>query len=679
MKKLTTILLLICSLTYGQSPAGLWASGYFGSGIDTSGIIVADWYVSPNGDNTNGLTPSTAYNSFLDLATNETIVAGDTIAFERGETFSETIHLDATGTSGNPIVLTAYGSGEKPNISGFEVITTGWTNEGGGIYSKVISAESQTKMVLLDGVEAQEGRYPNLGSYLFKESESGTNTIIDNDLTGTPNYNGMTLVLRRDQWTWGVYPITSHSTNTITFSGNSSSISSGTDGYFIQGDLSLVDQYGEWYHDYSGTGKLYVYFGATDPTTVAVKVAVRDDCLYMDGTPWKYYINIDNLAFEGAINYGNEIYGYKSEYFNITNCDYRFIGETAIKTDGCIHYVVENCDFQNSTRGIYAESCADWTVQNNNFNRIGLVRGANKIITNGMNNTPINLRLGPAGQWYEPQSILVQNNRIDSCGYNGIHFKSRNADILDNYITYYCLTQSDGGGIYTAGAGNTDVLIDGNICLYGSDASAEGTGGTSTSSEGIYLDENADSVTISNNLCAFNSARGIKLHKASDVTVQYNTCYANREAFGMENYEVVSTNLANLNVQYNKFIMKTSTDLGIFLWSEYSSEFTVMGTLDNNTYAKPVYSGDDFQKYKSSTFYTLAGWKTFSGKETNSTEISETASTENDIIFEFNPPSATSAISVPMAVPMYDIVYDANYPAGSLLLQPGEWTVLIPQ
>ena len=96
---------------------------------------------------------------------------GDLVLFKRGDTFFGTITISASGTASAPIVLGAYGTGNKPVIN--ELVTlSGWTSLGGGIYESaaISNAGSEVNMVLLNGEIQQIGRYPNAnaanGGYL---------------------------------------------------------------------------------------------------------------------------------------------------------------------------------------------------------------------------------------------------------------------------------------------------------------------------------------------------------------------------------------------------------------------------------------------------------------------------------------------------------------------------------
>jgi hypothetical protein len=59
---------------------------------------------------------------------------GDTIAFNKGDTWREYLYFKNSGTSGSPIVITSYGTGDKSEFKAFEYTGAGWTDMGSGIY-----------------------------------------------------------------------------------------------------------------------------------------------------------------------------------------------------------------------------------------------------------------------------------------------------------------------------------------------------------------------------------------------------------------------------------------------------------------------------------------------------------------------------------------------------------------
>jgi len=117
------------------------------------------YYVSATGSDANsGTSTSTPWCSLTKL-NNFTPKPGDQILFKRGDTWHGTIIVKASGTNSSPIVYGAWGDGINPVISGF-VTLSGWNNEGNGIYSKTLTADSKPEIVTVNVVKYQMGNMP---------------------------------------------------------------------------------------------------------------------------------------------------------------------------------------------------------------------------------------------------------------------------------------------------------------------------------------------------------------------------------------------------------------------------------------------------------------------------------------------------------------------------------------
>lgn len=183
------------------------------------------YYVSTAGnDGNNGLTTSTTWATITKVNTvwnAGTFNPGDQILFNKGDTFNGTITVKESGTVGNPITVGAYGTGANPIITGFTTIS-GWTNYGGGIYSKVISSASAINMVTVNEVQYGMGRFPKT-IYNTYESFNAAISITDNQLTASPNWTGAEAVIRKNDWTADRCIITNHSGTTLTYTSRGTS------------------------------------------------------------------------------------------------------------------------------------------------------------------------------------------------------------------------------------------------------------------------------------------------------------------------------------------------------------------------------------------------------------------------------------------------------------------------
>ncbi len=96
-------------------------------------VSATDYYVNATtgSDASNGLTPATAWKTISEV-NGESFSPGDNVYFERGETWREQLTVPSSGNSTDQITFGAYGSGEKPIISGADLVT-GWVNLNSGL------------------------------------------------------------------------------------------------------------------------------------------------------------------------------------------------------------------------------------------------------------------------------------------------------------------------------------------------------------------------------------------------------------------------------------------------------------------------------------------------------------------------------------------------------------------
>src|SRR5205085_7651604 len=130
------------------------------------------------------------------------IVAGDSILLKCGDTFYGSIVVTRSGTSEEPIVISSYGTGNKPLITGLITLSS-WSSAGGGIYQTAATPtiKNSVNLVTMNGVPKAVGRYPNAGEpdggYLRFEASSGITSITDNQLTNDTNWTGAEVVIRK--------------------------------------------------------------------------------------------------------------------------------------------------------------------------------------------------------------------------------------------------------------------------------------------------------------------------------------------------------------------------------------------------------------------------------------------------------------------------------------------------
>lgn len=573
----------------------------------------ANYYFSANGNDSytstqakNSSTPwktITKLNSYF-----PNINPGDSILFKCGETFAGTITLAQSGTAASPIVISSYGTGSKPVISGFAA-ATGWVNLGGGIYqANCPSIATTVNIVTLNGVSQPMGRFPNANAansgYLNIDSYVGSTQITSSQLNTSVNWTGAEVVIRKNHWIIDRATITSNTSNVINYSGVSIYQPANNFGFFVQNNPNTLDQFGEWYFD-PGQKKIMMYWGSTTPSDTSVLVGSLNYLVY-DNT--YNYITINGITFTGAnsssLNINNAV-GIQIKNSNITSS-----GGNGIKTWATTGMVIQNTNFQdNNNDGIYSQSAINTQFTNNTVTNIGVMAGMGQsgnstyegVIIKGQNNT-------------------ITNNKVQNVGYSGIEFDGDSTIIKNNFVTNFTLVKDDGGGIYTW-SGNKDSLTNNygrilanNIVVNSGSAPNGTTGAFEGCSDGIYLDDNATGISITGNTVA-SCVGGIFMHNVRNIVFSGNTLFNNGVQLLIKHDQT-------------KFAIKNNTIQNNIIFSEYKTQPTLsLRSIANDIGNFAVFNNNIYSNIIDNIFPINAGgkmislkmWQNTYGKDLNST------------------------------------------------------------
>ncbi len=619
-----------------------------------------NYYVAANGNDSNsGTSPSSPWKTIAKV-NSITLRPGDNVLFNRGDVFYGGITVNQSGTSSAPITYGAYGSGAKPVITGFTSVTS-WTNLGGNIWesSSAVSTLPYTNMVTVNGVNTAMGRWPNSTDpnkgYMTINSVSATTSLTSSQLSGSPNWTGAGIVIRKERWGIERGTVTSQSGTTISYKDGNVYTAKVGFGFFIQNDPRTLDVNNEWYYNPS-TKKIRIYSTSTPGN---VKIATVENLIYLSA---KNYIVIKDMAFTGSnsealncFNYGN--------YLTIQNCDVSYSGKTGIWTE--INYV----------------SILNNTVSNVNFNGIQAIQSNASIQYNNVKNIDMQEGMGQtqssAGITTTGDNAIIQLNVIDSCGYNGISFSGKYTLVKNNFIRNSCIIKDDGGGVYMGSRDRAKgSIIDGNIVLNAVGAVA-GAPGTSSDASGIFIDAYGTGITITNNTVANCKNAGIKLHGTNNIIIRNNTTYNNGGSDwtkgGLELMTRPDYPIRDISLYGNTFFARTSEQYTYFGSSSPSApdDLKLFGKADSNYFAKPIDPGSAI--IINSTNYSLQGWQSYSGQGAHSKEAPKNISNINDLRFEYNATSSSKTISLDAS---YIDVRNNSY-NGSITLAPYTSAVLI--
>ena len=652
-----------------------------------------NYYISAKGLDTNtGLTATTPWQTISKLnASFGIIAAGDSILFKSGENFYGSIIIGKSGTSALPIVISSYGNGAKPVITGFSTLSS-WTSIGGGVYQvSAPSVKNTVNMITINDIPQEVGRYPNADAanagYLKDDLFTGNTQYTCAALNGT-NWTGAEVVARKNGYVVERNMISSQSGGTVTYARsfetinprNANSPSPMTPpntgfGLFIQRDVRTLDKLGEWYFDPSAK-VMKMYFGATNPASYTVKVSTVDTLIDLYN---KSYITVNGLDFEGA-NLA-AVYFVDGTNRIITNCTINNSGAKGIFGWYSFNTLIDNNTITNSMCGAIdvRAPANNVTITNNVIKNTGMFQGMSSFYDPADCNA---IYLESAGNG------IVRKNSIDSTGYIGIHFGGNALAIDSNLINHYCAYRNDGGGIYAYNYPNSNSTIKNNIILNGME-SRTGSG-EFTDTHGIYMDGGQGGVQILNNTIANVNGTGYGLFFNSPkiITVKNNTVFnANGWYVGRQYTDSIFNFIFKKNIIFNttpaqSIVLHTHNGLNgsnIPVVSTIQQSLQKLGTVDSNYYNMPY--ATPFSWYYAPTIgggftfpspVNFSAWKSYTGLDIHSLVVpANTITTQR---FEYN---ATNTVKTIILDSSYIGVDSAIYNTGSVSLQPYTSIILI--
>jgi len=632
MKKLITIILiLVCGHTFA-------ADYYFSqaSGDDTRTAAQAQ-------------NPATPWKSLTKAQT--VFTTGNRLYFQRGDTWYGSLTAQGSGTSGTRIFVGAYGTGAKPIITGFTDITA-WGSPVSNVYTSTSAAStlSTCNITSIDGANYAKARLPKSGYYTIGGGETNGSTTITNSniTTSVVSANaGAQMVLRELMYVITANDITNVSGNTATFSSASPAVSWG---FFLQNDIKMCTQANEWVYNTS-TKKISIY---STSTPVNIKVPTIETAINCNN---KQYITFDNINLVGFNSTG--INTTAQTGITIQNCDFSFIGQDGIYAYGNSgNLVVTNCTFSNiNSIGIHGGASSNAIITNNTLNRIGYYAGMGG-----------NEDLDYTGIICHGDNTVCQYNSLTNIGFNGIYFDGNSTNISYNNINTTNFVKDDGGCIYgfptqctppNSPCTQPTRTVSYNTCLNSIGAPEGSIYGSQGA--GIYLDgQMANVIVTRNNVGCSNSIStgiyGIFLNGGRYNTIEYNTVYNWKHSFYMQRQPNEGGSFINDTIRNNKFCTPNDNSALSCMNRKFAAEFNFDSTTipvgyyaANNIYANPL---DQTTNYIYGTFstgacYSLAAWKTATGRDVGSTASPLIVSTLlGDCRYITNPTAGSTTISL---------------------------------
>lgn len=566
-----------------------------------------NYYVSNTGsDAANGLTPGTAWQTIAKV-NSINFSAGDSILFKRGDSWREALRPHNSGTAGNNIIYSAYGTGARPIFTGFQTVSL---NDSSGFYNALVpQSVTSLNTVKIGGVLRAKGRYPNSTFLLANTGANTQSSIVATGLGG--NHVGAELVTKGHNWILDVNRISFQSGDTLNVTVPFSYGDYPFYKYFIQNELSVLDLANEWYFD-STNKKLYVY----NPSGV-VEISTIDTLIAFKNTS---YLTFDNLTLMGANNVGISLdtsaTGLSSNYIKIQNCTLKETGGWNPKplTSGGMGGAAVRGE-----KSVGIEFKKD-SLLNNLSDAIFLIHRSDYAIVDStyINNTGIYMGMGSSSNgsytaiYIDGVAPTITNNKIDSTGYTAVYWEGINGRINHNNINYYCFRKDDGGGIYTYGGTAAGSIVKSNIIRNGI--------GLDWVAAGVYLDNSTQYVVVDSNTIETAKIGGILFTTPSSNKIRWNTVVNGTGAGFYHSIGGGGSDTMYRNIFY-------STDSTQYVYDNYYPGLIGM-KLDSNYWLRPLKENGKFHieasnngqpksfnlaEFRAETGYELNGMETPSG------------------------------------------------------------------
>ena len=558
------------------------------------------YFSSTGSDSNDGLTDATPKQTITALNA-LTLAPGDYVALKSGDSFTGTITIGQSGTSGNPIKIGSYGTGEKPKIYGSDIISGGWTVHSGNIYKKTgVSAVSQ---VFANGTRLKAARLNNTTFNLVTAVTSQTVFTTDATSQSANYYVGCKVIIRTVNYLNETRTVTASSGSQITINSAPSGTIVTGNGIVLMNKLEFLDQAGEWYYD-SATSTLYIWTpGGDTPANYEIRGSVRNSGITINQ---KSFVTINNLDILHQTDKGIDLTGEPTNNITVSNCNiygqgnYSISGAFGDNGSSSFHLYENNTISGSSRTGLYVYNLGNSIIRNNTITNTGLFDSWGIIDNTGGSDgcTAIDV-----SDNFAIGTNTIELNNIINAGYNGILWRG-NALIQKNYINAVCLAKSDGAGIYTGSSTSNGSIVKYNIVDF-SEGPKVGSSSTRNWGEGIYLDENSVGITVEHNTVVGATEASIYLHKPYNHTVRYNKVLSNRYGLWYANTPTGTSTFTNNLIALTAYADADAYEPRNLL----VRGATTTVSLNNNTYINPFPTSDIVFRKVDGTYTDFEGWQ----------------------------------------------------------------------
>ena len=462
---------------------------------------------------------------------------GDSVSLACGSQWNQTLATMSSGTAQMPITISAYPANctNPPVIDGSTAIApSAWALYKPNIYVANLAAAPLALYSSTGNMTV--AHYPNFGAdpsapnslYLHAAADSNvvttggqqgsTNIVTGSDLVVPAGVSlvGATVRIRTNAWLMDQSTVASVSGKQINLTTPTLAPLQAGWGYFLMGQLWMLDSPGEWYYD-PVKAQVYAWMPNSLPPSAPVLASQLATGINLAS---RQYITVTGISV-AHVGIGADLRS--SVGITLRGSSIGTTASYGVLASGSQNATIDTDTF--SMTGIDAVSGVDnvlplatgMQVLNSSISNSGVVMNGDTVVSLPVRNwAAINPGSG----------ATVSNNSISNSGYLGT-WTMAGSKVTGNTIYGTCSVLDDCGAIYVSSQNNNNT-ISGNLIQHSRGALAgKAPSAAFTQAQGIFLDNWASGVTVSGNTVT-DTDHGIQLHIAANNTISGNILYGNR-------------------------------------------------------------------------------------------------------------------------------------------------------
>jgi hypothetical protein len=540
--------------------------------------------------------------------------AGDSVLFERNGRYEGGIKVNTSGTLQKPIVISAYGKGNYPLITGATILKPTITK------SNLIETEINKQVYQLycnDSLQTL-ARIPDNGFFAMGQGieKSGFHNL---SVLPDDQFVGSTIRMRTIDWVYENRIIESCLNGEVKFSTPSIySLSKGY-GYYLENKPEFLNMPGEWFAQ-NGIISYIPFSGYTDmkieatilKTAITISEGVQN-------------VRISELQIEKYGCYGIHLKK-NTRNIRISNSFFRQIEQIGVFADSCANAIeVSNNTFENIRgRGIFGIRVTNCKFTHNKVLNTGIVKGLGMSGVNGMiaiviQNDEANHSVSVASGNY------IANNYVDTNGYAGIRMDGTKSICERNIVKNSALLLNDAGAIYCFGKvknKTTDNIIRNNLVI-GVVGNNDATPNNPFAANGIYVDNNSRDILVTGNTVLNIVSNGIVVNDNSNkITITKNTVFNADKGIAFSEW-ANKDSIYGCTTTDNIVICSNAVQNPVSLLT-YMGKSLKPGNFSNNTYVNAhdnfviEYRNDPEKGVRRRELYRIENWQRAENQEQNS-------------------------------------------------------------